>query len=72
MRYEDIYNLDTHINTADLLIDGIKESLNERGSKFEHQGITYTIVPPEHSRESIIRRCVQARQELLQVIKKLR
>lgn len=49
-----------HLKTAELLIQGIKESvkMNDGG---------YLRDSPEYSRESIKRRCVQARQELLRV-----
>lgn len=43
-------------------IDIIMKSTTE---KMEHD------VPPEHSKESIKRRCVQIRQELLMVMKEL-
>ena len=68
MRHENINNLKLHLDTAELLMKGVKESLNVPLEK----AYGYEIVPPEHSDESIIRRCVQIRQELLQVIKKLR
>lgn len=54
-----------HLDTAILLMSGVKESLSV---KPDYWGI----IPPEHSAESIYRRCVQARQELLQVQKALR
>ena len=65
MRYENIHNLKLHLDTAELLMKGVQESVTV---KPDH----WNIIPPEHSSESIIRRCVQIRQELLQVIKKLR
>lgn len=49
-----------HLDTAILLMEGVKESLSAEPDK-------WGCIPPEHSRESIHRRCVQARQELLQV-----
>lgn len=54
-----------HLDTAILLMEGVKESLSAEPDK-------WGCIPPEHSRESIHRRCVQARQELLQVQKALR
>lgn len=47
-----------HLKTAELLIEGIKEAVNR------NDGLWGT---PEYSRESIKRRCVQARQELLRI-----
>lgn len=35
-------------------------------------GEMYPNIPPEHSKESIKRRCVQIRQELLMVMKELK
>lgn len=46
-----------HLETAKLLIMGIEESLDRPSMN----------CPPEHSRQSILRRCIQARQELLRV-----
>lgn len=51
-----------HMETAELLMKGIKESLE---AKPDQWGCT----PREHSAASIKRRCVQIRQELLQVEK---
>lgn len=53
-----------HLNTAELLLSGIKESFIVEKDK-------WGLIPPEHSKESIKRRCVQARQELLMVMKEL-
>lgn len=47
-----------HLQTAELLIKGIKESVDMEDSFYPG---------PQNSRESIKRRCVQARQELLRV-----
>lgn len=71
MRHEDIYNLDLHLKTAELLIKGVRESIEVTGSFYEGKWYGNEI-PPEHSDESIVRRCIQIRQELLQVQKKLR
>lgn len=54
-----------HLDTAILLMEGVKESLSIQPDNWGG-------IPPEHSRESIHRKCVQARQELLQVQKALR
>ena len=53
-----------HFQTAELLLSGVKESLRAEKDR-------WGIIPPEHSKESIKRRCIQARQELLMVIKEL-
>lgn len=68
MRHNDIHNLKLHLDTAELLLAGVKESLNEKGHEVWGG---YSIVSPEHSDESICRRLVQVRQECLQVLKKL-
>lgn len=49
-----------HLETAELLIRGIQRSIKINDSE---PGVP----PPEHSMESIKRRCTQARQELLQL-----
>ena len=49
-------SMKNHFTTAQLLLDGVEESM----------GAT-----PDHSKASMIRRCVQARQEILQVQKAL-
>ena len=51
-----------HFDTAVLLMKGLEQSLNVKPNQ-------WGTVPPEHSAESIKRRCVQIRQELLQVEK---
>lgn len=71
MRHENINNLKLHLDTAELLLKGVKESLNVKPNTYELQGYTYEIIPPEHSDESVCRRLVQIRQECLQVLKKL-
>lgn len=55
-------NVQKHLDTAELLIEGIRESLAVKPDCWD-------VVPPQHSAESIKRRCIQARQELLQVEK---
>lgn len=49
-----------HLDTAELLMQGMKESIKYNDKE---PGTP----PPEHSAESIKRRCVQIRQELLMV-----
>ena len=49
-----------HLETAELLIRGIQQSIKINDSE---PGTP----PPEHSMESVKRRCIQARQELLQL-----
>lgn len=53
-----------HFTTAQLLLTGVEESMGVEPDK-------WGIIPPEHSKASMIRRCVQARQEILQVQKAL-
>ena len=53
-----------HLQTADLLMQGIKESMEVR-EKSDY------MPPPEHSVNSISRRIVQVRQELLRVNQEL-
>lgn len=55
-----------HLETARLLIGSCKESL----SKMEETGNIYNM-PRQDSITSIRRRCIQARQELLQVCQEL-
>lgn len=50
------------LETARLLCEGIKESMEEMNKRGRIDYMT-----PQHSVESIKRRCIQARQELLQV-----
>lgn len=57
-------NCKRHIQTADLLMQGVKESMDVQIG-------TEGMVSPEHSTESIKRRLIQARQELLTVSKQL-
>ena len=71
MRHEDISNLKLHLDTAELLLKGVKESMYVNPTKYNSGNFTYEIIPPEHSDESICRRLVQVRQECLQVLKKL-
>lgn len=57
-------SMKNHLYTAQLLLAGIEESAGVEPDE-------YGDVPPEHSKESMIRRCVQVRQEILQVQKAL-
>lgn len=59
-----------HINTASLLLEGIAESMSQWqiGADGKPKAVN---LPPEHSKESVIRRCVQIRQELIRVIQEL-
>ena len=59
-----------HLQTAKLLMDGIEESISTWTKENEGWHSRY-INPPEHSMKSVVRRCVQIRQELLQVMKEL-
>lgn len=63
--------IERHLQTARLLLDGIDESIGTWTKENEAWQYSY-INPAENSRESVIRRCVQIRQELLQVIKGLK
>ena len=63
--------INLHLNIANLLMESIAETSLE-WRKADSTKYPYVGQPPEHSRESVIRRCIQARQELLQVIKELR
>lgn len=60
-----------HLETAQLLMEGVSDSVDYIWSK-TRAGEMYTDVPPEHSKESIKRRCVQIRQELLMVMNELK
>ena len=60
-----------HLETAKLLMEGVSESVDYNCNK-TRAGEMYPYVPPEHSKESIKRRCVQIRQELLMVMKELK
>lgn len=62
MKVEITKDADLHFKTALLLIQGVQESMKVKPDQWNN-------VPPEHSAESIKRRLVQIRQELLQVEK---
>lgn len=57
-------SMKNHFTTAQLLLAGVEESMGATPDK-------WGIIPPEHSKASMIRRCVQAIQEILQVQKDL-
>lgn len=62
-----------HLQTAKLLMEGIEESMATWDKERVNKGCySYINTETEHSRESVIRRCVQIRQELLQVMKGLK
>ena len=63
--------VDTHLKIANLLMGTISETMGKWSSN-KNDIWPYYGMPPEHSKESVIRRCIQVRQELLQVIKELR
>lgn len=52
-----------HLQTADLLLEGIKESMSELEKE--------CMPAPEHSVNSVSRRIIQVRQELLRVQQEL-
>lgn len=59
-----------HFDTAKLLMEGVEESMSTWTK--DNKGWKYRYInPPENSKESVIRRLVQIRQELLQVMKEL-
>lgn len=60
-------SLKLHLDTAILLLQGIKESLEVQ----EEHGQGVAGIPPEHSCTSIERRCVQARQEIRRVVQEI-
>ena len=59
---------ESHLRTAKLLIEGIEESAIAR----KYNGWRKYYCPPEHSTASMIRRLIQARQELLIVMDEVR
>ena len=61
-----------HLNIANLLMESIAGTALEWSDKKEKTNAPWINQPPEHSKESVIRRCVQVRQELLMVMKELR
>jgi len=61
-----------HFDTAMKLMVGMTETFAEWEVKKDKSNWPWYNQPPEHSKESVIRRCIQIRQELLQVMKELR
>lgn len=61
----------SHLETAKLLILGVSDSVDYIWGHTRADEM-YPDIPPEHSKESIKRRCVQIRQELLMVMKGLK
>ena len=62
-----------HMQLARMLIDGANESMSTWDDKerMEKGWYGYICTDPVHSKESVVRRLIQARQELLQVIRVL-
>ena len=62
-----------HMQTAKLMIDGAEESMATWGKEPRENSFRYGYITsdPVHSKESVVRRLIQARQELLQVIREL-
>lgn len=62
-----------HMQTAKLMIDGAEESMATWGKEPREDRFRYGYITSDsvHSKESVVRRLVQARQELLQVIREL-
>lgn len=62
-----------HFQTAKLLMEGIEESMATWSKERVDKGwYCYVSTETEHSKESVVRRLIQTRQELLQVLKELR
>ena len=65
--------IDRHFQTAKLLLEGIEESMQTWDKERTAKGwYAYANSATEHSKESVVRRLIQTRQELLQVIKELK
>lgn len=61
-----------HFDTAWKLMVGIGETFTEWNDEKKDERWPWFGQAPEHSKESVIRRCIQIRQELLQVMKELK
>ena len=62
-----------HLQTAKLLLQGIEETLDQWPEKTKPAwGWAGIMDQDEKSKESVIRRCVQARQEILMFMKELK
>ena len=65
--------MERHLQTAKLLMEGIEESIQTWDKERTAKGwYAYASYATEHSKESVARRLIQTRQELLQVIKELK
>lgn len=65
--------IERHLQTAKLLMEGIEESIQTWDKERTAKGwYAYANSATEHSKESVVRRLIQTRQELLQVIKELK
>ena len=65
--------IERHLQTAKLLMEGIEESIQTWDKERTAKGwYAYASYATEHSKESVARRLIQTRQELLQVIKELK
>lgn len=65
--------LEMHLQTAKLLMEGVEESIRTWDKERTAKGwYAYANSATEHSKESVVRRLIQTRQELLQVIKELK
>ena len=61
-----------HLQTAKLLMEGIEESIATWDTERLDKGwYSYASYQTEHSKESVVRRLIQIRQELLQAEKVL-
>ena len=60
-----------HFQTAKLLMEGVEESMATWGDRFDEGWYSY-YNGTENSKESVVRRLIQIRQELLQVIKEMK
>ena len=65
--------VERHLQTAKLLMEGVEESMATWDKERVDKGwFCYVNTQTEHSKESVVRRLVQIRQELLQVMKGLK
>ena len=62
--------INLHLNIANLLMESIAET-SEVWSKSDDKRYPYVGQPPEYSKESVIRKCIQIRQEMLLVMKEI-
>ena len=65
--------IERHLQTAKLLREGVEESIQTWDKERTAKGwYAYANSATEHSKVSVVRRLIQTRQELLQVIKELK